>query len=195
MIVLLLALSACGSQTSSDDALALQVRKQYLDMTQCAGEAALHADYGERVYDYRVSFRWQKDGEMVLEILEPESLVGTSARIAAGETYLSFDGVSLETGPLSPDGLSPIDAIPAALRYLCEGYIAACGSETRGERDCLRLQMREPSLAAGEGTEAVLWLDKESGALLFAELMQDGITVLRAEFLDFTKETAVPSGA
>lgn len=187
ILLLLLSLSACGSKGSSDDALALRYRTDYLDMKSCEGTAELHADYGERVYDYTVSFQYQKDGEMTIQITAPDSLAGTTARIAAGETRLEFDGVTLETGPLSPEGLSPIDAIPASLRYLCEGYIAECGDEVRDGHDCLRLQFRDPTHLAGEGTEAVLWLDKENGNLRYAEMLQDGFTMLRCEFTAFTK--------
>lgn len=187
MIVMLLLLVSCGGKGSSEDALALRYRTDYLDMKSCEGTAELHADYGERVYDYTVSFQYQKDGEMQIRITAPESLAGTTARIAEGETRLEFDGVTLETGPLSPEGLSPVDAIPASLRYLCEGYIAECGDETINDRDCLRLQFRNPTNAAGEGTEAVVWLDKESGNLLYADMMQDGFTVLRCEFTAFSK--------
>lgn len=187
MIALLLLLSSCGGKGSSEDALALRYRTDYLDMKSCEGTAELHADYGERVYDYTVSFQCQKDGEMQVRITAPESLAGTTARIAQGETRLEFDGLTLETGPLSPEGLSPIDAIPASLRYLCEGYIAECGDETRDGHACLRIQFRDPTKAAGEGTEAILWLDKENGNILYAEMMQDGFTVLRCEFTAFKK--------
>jgi len=186
MIVLLLALAACGGK-GSEDSLALKYRTDYLDLTSCEGTADLHADYGQRVYDYTVSFQYQKDGDMTIQITAPESLSGTTARIAAGETRLEFDGATLETGPLSPEGLSPVDAIPASLRYLCEGYIAECGSETKQDRACLRLQFRDPTQTAGKGTEANLWLDKETGNLVYAEMMQDGFTVLRCEFTSFTK--------
>jgi len=187
MILMLILLSACGGKETSGDAIALKFRTEYLAMQSCEGTAELLSDYGERVYEYTLSFSWQKSGDMKLTITKPEDLAGITAKITQGETLLEYEGASLETGPLTPGGLSPIDAIPAALDYIRDGYIAECGMEPLGERACLRLLFREPEEAAGEGTEAVLWLDKESGKLVRAEFMQEGFVVLSCQFSAFEK--------
>ena len=59
MIILLLALSACGSKTSMEDEMALQVRTEYIGMNRCEGDVNLLADYGQRVYEYRIHFLWE----------------------------------------------------------------------------------------------------------------------------------------
>lgn len=187
MILMLILLSACGGKEASGDALALKFRTEYLSMQSCEGTAEILSDYGERVYEYTLCFSWLKDGDMQLNITQPEDLAGITAKIAQGETLLEYEGARLETGPLTPGGLSPIDVIPAALDYMRDGYIAECGMEPLGERECLRLQFREPEQAAGQGTEAVLWLDKESGSLVRAEMMQEGFTVLHCQFSAFEK--------
>lgn len=181
ILLLLLALTACGKGTSaSDDALALQIRTEYLAMEACRGTMDLIADYGDRVYEYALEFSWQKDGETTLTITAPEELSGVTASIAKGETALVFDGVQLETGPLMPDGQAPIDCLPVMLNYIMSGYIAECGTETLEEAECLRVQYREPEAAQGSGPEAVLWFDKESHKLLRGELLSEGFTVLQA---------------
>lgn len=187
MILLLLVLSACGSKTASEDALALRFRTDYLAMQSCEGKVNMVSDYGQRVYNYTLSFNWAKEGDMVLTLEQPEALSGITARITQGETSLEFNGASLETGPLSPDGLSPIDSLPATLDYIMNGYIAECGKESLGEVSCLRLSFRNPEQAAGEGEEAVLWLDEETGNLVQSEMMSQGTTVVRCQFTAFTK--------
>lgn len=50
---------------------------------------------------------------MTLVITAPEEVAGITATVENGQTFLKFDGVQLETGPLNADGLSPLDALPA----------------------------------------------------------------------------------
>jgi outer membrane lipoprotein-sorting protein len=187
MILLLLALSACGSKTASEDELALQMRNQYLDMQSCEGIVEMVSDYGQRVYNYTASFSWKKDGDMVLTLEKPDELAGVTARIAQGKTMLEFEGARLETGPVSSEGMSPIDSLPVTLDYMMKGYIAECGWEPLEEKECLRIQFRNPEQAAGEGAEAILWLDKETGDLVKSEMISNGVTVVRCQFTAFTK--------
>lgn len=187
MILLLLVLCACSSKTSSEDELALQMRNQYLNMNSCEGTVEMVSDYGQRVYEYTVSFSWKKDGDMVMTLQKPDELAGVTARIAQGKTQLEFEGARLETGPLSPEGMSPIDSLPAILDYMMKGYIAECGSESLEQKDCLRIQFRNPDEAAGDGEEAVLWLDPKTGNLVQSEMISQGVTVVRCQFTSFTK--------
>lgn len=187
MILLLLVLSACGSKTESEDALALQFRTEYLEMQSCEGTVEMISDYGQRVYEYTVAFSWQKDGDLSLTLQQPKELEGMTAHISQGQTMLEFDGAKLETGPISTEGLSPIDSIPATLNYMTNGYIAECGSEQLDERECLRVQCRNPEETAGEGVEAILWLDKTTGDLVRSEMVSEGVTVVRCLFTAFTK--------
>lgn len=187
MIVLLLALSACSSKTTSENQLAIQFRNQYQNMQFCQGKVEMVSDYGQRVYDYTVDFSWKKEGDMVLTLEKPEELAGVTAKIAQGNTTLEYEGASLETGPLSPEGISPIDALPATLDYVVNGYIAECGWDALEERQCLRIQFRNPEQVAGEGTEAILWLDKETGDLARSEMISEGITMVQCQFVEFSK--------
>ncbi len=187
MILLLLLLTACSGKESSLNAMALAFRTDYLNMQHWEGSMQVRADYGERVYEYGLSFVGDKEGELRLTIEQPDALSGVTAVIAKDQTQLEFEGERLETGPLSENGVTPVDALPALLRYLTEGYIAECGKETLEERDCLRLNFRDPEALSGDGEEAVLWLDAATGDLVQAELSQDGFTVLYCQFSAFTK--------
>ena len=118
-------------------------------------------------------------------ITAPEEVAGITATIAQGQTFLTFDGVQLETGPLNEDGLSPLDALPAIFAAMESGYIAETGSELLGETETLRLCCRDPERAPGEGLETLLWFDKADQTLMQGELRQDGATVIRCTFSDF----------
>ena len=190
MITLCLLLSACGGGGTGGgpEQRALEIRGDYLSMSSCGGSAEVTADYGQRVYDFGMTFTWARDGELVITVTAPEEAAGVTARLAEGETALEYDGVRLETGPLDPSGLSPVDAIPALLTAAREGFIAECGTETLGETEAIRLCCRDPDGQPGSGQEIQLWLDPAGGALLRGEISVDGFTVIQCTFTGFAME-------
>lgn len=190
MILPLLAGCSGGEQDGGDPAeeLALQIRTEYLAMTACAAAVEITADYGQRVYEYAMTFSWQKDGETLLTVVSPENIAGITAHIRDGSTTLEYDGASLETGQLSAEGLSPMEAVPALLEYIFSGFIAECDLETVDSSQQLWICCREPENSPGTGTEAAFWFDADSHALVRAEVLSDGYTVIQCVFTEFTKE-------
>ena len=173
---------------NSADELALSIRTEYLAMTSCAATVEMTADYGQRVYEYTLTVSWQKGGETLLTVVKPENIAGITARIQNGSALLEYENASLETGLLSAEGLSPMEAVPAILDYIFSGYIAECDFETVGEKQQLWFCCRDPENSPGTGTEAAFWFDAESHALERAEVLSDGYTVIQCVFTDFTKE-------
>lgn len=186
VLLLLPVILLCGcTGEQEDNDLALQLRADFLDRTGCAGTMEVTADYGQRVYQYTVTFSGNEKDGLSLVITAPEEAAGITATIAQGQTFLTFDGVQLETGPLNETGLSPLDALPAFLTAMESGYIAETGTELLGEAEALRLCCREPERAPGQGVETLLWFDKTNQTLLQGELRQDGATVIRCTFSEF----------
>lgn len=190
MMILVLPLAACGGEGGGNEAekMLAEVRGKYLEMTGCTGHADLIADYGQRVYTYGMDFSWQREGETLLTLTAPEVVAGTAAHIAAGETALEYDGVMLETGPLNAAGLAPVDAVPALLAYAREGFAAECGMEETEETRKLHVVCRDPETEPGTGTEADLWFDGATGALLRGEISDAGATVIQCDISGFAME-------
>lgn len=188
MMTLLLAGCAAGGGTRevTADELALQVRMEYLAATGCSGTAQVTADYGQRVYDFTLDFTWTRAGETVLTVTAPEELSGLTATVGEGESRLEFQGVSLGTGDLTGEGLTPLEYLPAVMDNIDDGYMAECVYETRNGQETLRVLFRDPELRPEQGLECTLWFDKTQRTLLRAELSQDGYLVLSSEFTSFT---------
>ena len=194
-LILLTGCSRGGQETGcSAEELALRIRAEYLAMTACNAAVDVTADYGQRVYEYSMDISWQKDGETRLTITAPENVAGITARIKDGKSFLEYDGVSLETGALSGTGLSPIEVVPAALNYILSGYIAECDFEAVEDRTQLWFCCRDPESEPGVGTEAAFWFDPDSYALVRAEVMSDGYSVVRCVFREFAMETTKIEG-
>lgn len=186
MISLFLLCLLCGcTGADSDNDLTLELRSDFLSREGCSGVMELTADYGQRVYAYTVEFDGTVKDGMTLVITAPEEVAGITANIREGQTYLEYDGVRLETGPVNEEGLSPLDALPTFLTAMESGYIAETGSEIMGETEVLRICCRDPETDPGQGLETVLWFDKAQKTLLRGEVRSDGFTVIQCEFSAF----------
>jgi hypothetical protein len=187
-MTLLLSGCAAGGGNESPENLAARVRTEYLALAGWTAEAVVHVDYGERVYDFTLDVQWQKEGDTVLTVTEPELIAGITARLRDGEGYLEYDGASLSTGALTGDGMTPLEAIPFLMEQLTSGYMARCAYTGEGEEQRLTVTTRDPEAEEGTGSQCSLTFDPDSRDLLGAELSYDGFTVLTVQFNDFTKE-------
>jgi len=185
-MTLLLPLTGCFGGGEGQKALdtALTIRGEYLALTDFSTQAQLRADYGQRVYEYTLDVA-ADETEMVLTIAAPELVAGTTARIRAGETFLEYDGVCVETGPLNEDGLTPISAVPALLEAVRSAYINACCFEDSG---LLRCDCGSPDLPPGTGTEYVLWFHPDTHELVRGEISTEGFRCIECTFSPFTQE-------
>ncbi len=189
MTVLLLGgCAAGGGAQDSPENLAARIRAEYLNLASWSSAMAVHADYGERVYDFALDAAWEKGGETVLTVTAPELIAGITARLDEDGAYLEYDGASLSIGAISDSGMSALDAVPYLMEQLTGGYMAECAFVPEGEGRALRVFCRDPAAAQGEGTECALYFDPDSHDLLRAEVLRDGFTVLTVEFTNFTKE-------
>lgn len=185
MMTLCLLLAACGRGGAGDnDQLALEIRAAYLAMNGCSATIDITADYGRRVYDYTMAMTWARDGDTLLVIQAPESIAGVTARIGKESASLEYEGVSLETGTLDDQGLSPIGAIPVLLTSAREAFIAESASEPVGEIPALKLTYREPEAVPGTGREISIWFHTETYAPIQAEILSDGARVIYCAFRD-----------
>ena len=189
VLMMTLLLSGCkaggGEETPEEAALAL--RSTYQSLAGWNGETDITASVGDKVFDFTLAVQWRREGETVLTITAPELLSGITARIAKGETVLEYDGAGLSLGLLDGKRLTAVSAVPWIMEQIDKGYMAKCAwaGEDGGQ---LQITFRDPEAKAGTGTEYVLNFDRESCALLTAEVSVDGSQVLTAQVHNFTME-------
>ena len=185
VLMMILALSACGGVREDEpQRQALALRTDYLAAEGCTAQLSVTADYGQRVYTYGVEVT-VTGGEGVLTVTSPTELAGITARVVDGQSQLEYDGAVLETGPLSPDGLTPLSAVSALLDSARSGFMDSCTTERLGERDTLRVLCRDPEQPAGQGREVTLWFDLASRGLVRGEIAVNGYRVILCEFESF----------
>lgn len=172
----LLTLCSCDS-TSAPERQVRNVREQYEAMQSVTATAELTADYGDRVYCYQAELAGNAaSGSMT--VLTPENIAGTVLKWSDGETRLEYDGILLETGPLTASGLSPADAFPAVLTALTSGELKECSLSKEGILSAVFQSPSDPSVTVN------CTLDEQM-VLLQAELAENGTRVLTMAFSDW----------
>lgn len=177
-------LPGAGELTAEEEAR--QVRGSFLAAGSCSGTAEVTADYGLRVYEFTLDFTWQREGDTVLTLTAPEELAGLTAKVSQGQTRLEFDGISLDTGAITGEGLTPMELVPALMEWAQTGFMDQCVYETLDDTPVLRVQFRDPDVQPGSGTECAAWFSRADHALLRAELYWNGELALSGNFLNFT---------
>lgn len=185
LMILLLPLNGCfgGEGQRALDA-ALTIRGEYLSMPRFSSQVNLRADYGQRVYDYTLDVSVSEE-EILLTVAEPELIAGVTARVKSGESFLEYEDLRLETGPLDETGLTPISAIPKMLTAIRQDYLTSCSFDERG---VLRVSCGDPDLPPGTGTEYTLWFHPETHDLMQGEISVDGVRRIFCTLSPFTKE-------
>lgn len=183
LMMSLLLLTACGGGEGrvNGEELALQLQKEFSAMTACSGRVSMEADYGERVFACVLDVTYDQVTGGVLTMVEPEIAKGVSARISPDGASLSYEGFSLETGDVTGDGLSPVEAVPRLYQAVSRDFVAGA-SVTDG---VLSVTYRDGEQTPGTGLEAVVTFDVESHAPLTGELFWDGTRVIFAQMADF----------
>ena len=187
---LALLLSGCGIGEAKPEQEALRLRETYQNLTGFQAQAEVTADYGDRAYQYTVRCAGNAQAGS-LTVIAPESIAGAGAAWEDGKTALEYEGISLETGQLSPDGLSPADALPVILSACANGALTESGWADWGEGEqSLYLLLQNP---AAQESQIAIWAAPETWALRQAEIRWEEQRVISFTFTDFTLETAEPS--
>ncbi len=181
MSLLILAGCAGGGEGSEED-VALEIRRNFLDMTGCTGRLSLTADYGERTFDCVLDVVYDSVGGATVTVVEPELVAGVSAHLAPEGATLTYDTVSLETGPVTDDGLSPMETPVTLYRAVTEGYLAAWDMD----ETAVYLTYRDGTSEPGQGLETAVTFDKATLHPTEFFLSWDGKQVISGEFESFT---------
>lgn len=174
MITLALWLSACGGQS---EARFEAFRQEMIAADEIRLTATVSADLVDTVRDYTLYFTW-RDGEGLVEIIEPELIRGVRARIDGDSSKLEYDGIILDTGEFTQDAPTPLNALYMVLDAIRDGHIDSVWSE--GEATVALI-------VPDDELRIELAVDSETGALRSADLISraDGRVLIRCAVSEF----------
>ena len=174
-------LSGCAGVPSPDESAA-EIQNFFSLADTVTFTADITADYGERVYDYGISYKSGRDGGTVT-ILSPDEISGICVEYSGDGASVSYDGAEVFTGEIIPDGLSPVDAVPVMEKAWREGLITESVSEKVGGEECIASVFR-----IEDDIFLRTWFGKESFLPVRAEIVNGGYTVITGTFYDVTAE-------
>ena len=137
--------------------------------------ADLRAEYADRTLNFTLAYGKNAEGESVT-VLRPERIAGIRARLKPGSAALEYEGLILETGPLDPYGLTPMNALPKLVEALLAGHLDSHWQDAGAA--AYRL-IPDDTLAVS------VWFEPESMRPLRAELESGGKVHIYCEITDW----------
>ena len=161
LLVFCLLLTGCGGRADekrfSDFSEALSA-KDTLGFT-----AELRAEYADRTLEFTLDYEKDAEGQTV-SVRKPERIAGIRAHLSPGSETLEYEGLILDTGPLDPYGLTPMNALPKLVETLCAGQLESHWEES-GAFVC--------HLILDDHLSASVWFEPQSMTPSYAELQSD----------------------
>lgn len=126
--------------------------------------------------------RYYRDSEQeAIRVLSPALIADVTARIEDDGSYLSFDGIMLETGTGISETLSPLTALPIFMDFLESGYIKDVWSEREGDYDLAVTELELP-----DGSRLTLWQDKTDMTPLYAAIRSGSTVEIRIKPIEIS---------
>lgn len=157
-----LILTGCGAASLREDYQRFSAQLGMADSLSFAAD--LTAYYDDRLAEFELFYTENADGAVV-EIRTPELIRGVKASVDKGGTQLQYEGVILDTGPLSDYGLCPMSALPVIVDAIKSGH----ADSFRTEGDSMVVE-----LVPDDNTVVSVWFDRENMIPVKAEIICDG---------------------
>jgi len=180
MTALCMTFCACGSKSGTDQ-LAKDINKDMAGMKSLVTIVSVTADYGERVYKYKLRCSY-KEGMTELEVLEPEGIKGLKAHVTEKGIGLELGGITLDTGSLFGNGLSPLEGIPMMIKAWKDGYVTETKREKLNGSEMLAMSYDLSVTGSESKITHTVWFDAKSRLPIKAEILSDGYRVLECTF-------------
>ncbi len=182
VILTLALLTACGGTVGDRDREAfLAIRTALLARESLTLRADLRADYGDRVYDYRLTYTGGSEGGMV-RVEEPLELAAVEVELTEDWVRVRYGDLMLDTGAIA-DRESPVQAFPLMLRAWLRGSVAECWQERLEGVDCVAAEIHLGETGAEDRLLCRAWFRRDTGEPVYAELSKDGRVCIFCHYL------------
>lgn len=177
-LLLLLLFTACGAQGTTP-----KLHDYYSGLQAAQMDVRVRADFGDRTADYLLRYTLSTDTETVT-VLEPTELANVSVTLTENGSQLHFDDLILETGALPGTGLSPLEAVPFAVRCWRNGYVTSQGQDTAYGLPCTRAVYT--ATHNGKALKLLVWFNADTLQPIRSETYADDTCVLTCTYEQVT---------
>ncbi len=177
LFLFLLFLPGCSGK-SDEIERGMALRAKLLKATSCTFDAAVTADYGDKVYEFSLACQSDDRGDMAFTVTAPETISGITGRVTDEGGKLTFDDTALQFDLMADGQVTPVSAPWIFLKTLRSGYLTAAGEE--GE--LLRLTIDDSY--EDDALHLDIWLNGDNVPTR-AEILYDGRRILSLTVTNF----------
>lgn len=177
VLLLLLFLAGCSGE-SKEIERGMALRSKLLSASECVFDAAITADYGDKLYTFSMNCQGDSQGNLSFTVTEPETIAGIAGTISDTGGRLTFDDTALQFELMADDQVTPVSAPWILLKTLRSGYLTSACME--GEQ--LRLTIDDSY--ADDALHLDIWLDADDQPLR-AEILYDDRRILSLTVTNF----------
>lgn len=178
LLILLCFLSGC-SGASKEIERGMALRSKILKASECSFDAAITADYGDKLYSFSMACQADTQGNLTFTVTAPETLAGISGRVGSDGGKLTFDDTALQFNLMADGQVTPVSAPWVFLKTLRSGCLTSAGTED----GVLRLSIDDSY--ADDALHLDIWLDGEDLPAR-AEILYGGRRILSVAVTNFT---------
>lgn len=173
LMIALALLSGCG--TKAEETAVKNFQSALLQAQNVSFGADIRAEFDSKTEAYTLNYAKDADGA-VIEVVKPELIAGIKAHVNAGSSSLEYDGATLDTGPLSANGLTPISSLPELTAAISGGHLDMVWKE--GSATVAQITPKD-------GLTVTVWFD-ENTTPYHAELQSTGKVLVYCDIINFT---------
>ena len=124
-------LSGCKNVNGPLDK-AIMLRNRILEGNGCSFQATVTADYGEKLYVFKMDCISDKEGNLRFSVVSPETISGITGKISTEGGSLTFDDKILSFPTVADGQVTPVTAPWLFLKTLRSGYMNSCTKDSDG---------------------------------------------------------------
>ena len=177
-ILAMFMLTGCAADNQELDRM-MNFRASILSGLGCRFEVAITADYQTELYEFKMDFRSDEQGNVYFTVTEPQSICGISGMISNEGGKLTFnDDQGLAFELLADGQVTPVSAPWLLVKTLRGGYVTACGTEA----DLMRVSIDD---GYEEDTMKIdVWFSDDD-IPIYAEILWSNRRILSLEVTNF----------
>lgn len=180
LAVAIVLLTCCGcGRTPSEMNRALALRERVLSTNECTFTTTVTADYGDKIYTFKMDCRADISGAVTFTVTEPETISGICGILSDGEGKLTFDDQALFFETLADGQVSPVSAPWLFIHTLRSGYIKSSGKESHG------IVMQIDDSYEEKALQLNIWTDQKD-LPVYVEIFWQGMRIVSMNVDNFT---------
>ena len=126
-VFLCIVMLLCGCKNSNEPvSKAISIRNKLLEGNGCSFSAKVHADYGEKLYTFKMDCQVDQTGNLTFSVIEPATIHGIAGKVSTVGGAITFDDKILAFPTIADGQVSPVSAPWLLIKTLRSGYIKGC---------------------------------------------------------------------